>query len=137
MRLMGADTETNDHLSRVERIGFSAPVGRAASGLPVVEVRGDIDLATVPELLSAIGVACSRLNGQPVAYVDLREAEFIDVYGVRTLVEQAQAMWELGGELRLVVPERGPVARAFGLLGVECVLELYHETAIPGGRWTG
>ncbi|WP_053058116.1 STAS domain-containing protein [Rubrobacter aplysinae] len=130
---MGAETETNDHLSRVETTGFSAPVGRVADGSPVVEVRGEVDLATVPELLRGIGVACSRLDGQPVAYVDLREAEFIDVYGVRTLVEQAQAMWELGGELRLVVPQGGPVTRAFGLLEVERVLELYHDTVIPGG----
>jgi anti-anti-sigma factor len=124
---MGADTKPNDYLSRAERAMFSAPVSRTAGGLPVVEVRGEIDLATVPGLLRAIGVACSQLDGQPLAFVDLRAVEFIDIYGARTLVEEARAMWELGGELRLMVPERGPVSNVFKLLGAEEVLELYRE----------
>lgn len=95
--------------------------------VPVAEVRGEVDLATVPQLLQAIGIAGSRLDGRPILAVDLRETEFLDVTGVSNLVEQAQAMEGLGGELRLVIPEAGPVARVFGLLGIEEILDLHHE----------
>lgn len=93
----------------------------------MVEVHGEIDLATVPQLLEAIGTAGSRMDGLPIAVVDLRQTDFIDVRGVRTLVEQARAMKKLGGELRLVIPEEGPVGYLFELLGVDRVLDLYHE----------
>lgn len=105
---------------------FLAPV-HVEQGVPVVEVYGEIDLATTPQLLKAIGVAGSRLNGIPVAVVDLREAKFIDAYGARNLVEQALALRQLGGELRIIVPREGPVARVFELLWIGQVFELYHE----------
>lgn len=105
---------------------FSAPVYNER-GAPVVEVYGEVDLSTTSELLEAIGRAGSRMDGLPIAFVDLRNADFIDVYGVRNLVEQAVGMRQLGGELRLVVPEEGPVARVFELLGIEQVLDLHHE----------
>lgn len=115
-----------------EAPSFSAPV-RDDRGVPVVEVYGEVDLATVPELLEAIGVAGARMNGIPLAVVDLRGAEFIDVTGVRNLAEQAQAMRKLGGDLRLVVPREGPVARVFEMLAVERVHELHHDLAVPAG----
>jgi anti-anti-sigma factor len=112
------DTEEDD-------LAFSTVIGRD-QGAPVVKVRGEIDLATIPELLDAIGVACSKLDGLPLAFVDLRHVRFIDVFGVRSLVEQAWAMQELGGELRLVVAEEGPVAYAFEILEAERLVELHH-----------
>lgn len=105
---------------------FSASV-HSEQGVPVVEVHGEIDLATTAALLDSIGVAGSRLNGLPIAVVDLRQTEFIDVTGVRTLIEQARSMKNLGGELRLIVPEEGPVARVFELLGIDRALDLYHD----------
>lgn len=112
---------------------FSALV-RSDQSVPVVEVRGEIDLATVPRLLEAIGVAGSRMDGRPLLVVDLRETEFLDVTGLRTLLEEARAMRGLGGELRLVVPVDGPVARIFGLLGTERVLDLRHELDLRVGE---
>lgn len=105
---------------------FSAPVHNE-QGAPVVEVHGEVDLATTSQLLEAIGIAGSRMDGLPIAMVDLREADFIDAYGVRKLLEQVRGMRRLGGDLRLVVPEEGPVARIFELLEIEQVLDLYHE----------
>lgn len=107
-------------------------------GVPVVEVRGEVDLATVPRLLEAVGIAGSRLDGRPLLVVDLRNTEFIDVYGVRVLVEEALAMQGLGGELRVVVPDIGSIARLFGLLGVERLLELRHDLDLePSTESTG
>lgn len=95
----------------------------------MVEITGEIDLVTVPELLEAIGRAGSRMDGLPLLVVDLRAAGFIDAIGTRTLVEQARAMRELGGELRVVIAEEGPVARVFELLEIERAQGLYHDLA--------
>jgi anti-anti-sigma factor len=97
---------------------FSALVEVANYGAPVVRVFGEIDIAAVPELLETIGIACSWMDDRPRVILDLGDVAFVDVYGVRSLVEQSQAMKELGGELRLLVPTNGPVARVFALLGV-------------------
>lgn len=121
----------NENPSDACELAFSASVG-SDGGVPVVEVRGEIDLATVPKLLEAIGIAGSRLDGRPLIFVDLGQVRFIDVYGTRTLVQESQAMHELGGELRLVIPRGGPVARVFELLGVERMVGLHHEVTVPG-----
>lgn len=105
---------------------FSALVSISHS-VPVVQVRGEVDLATVPQLLKAIGMAGSQLDGRPLLVVDLRETAFMDITGVSNLIEQAQAMQGLGGELRVVVPREGPVARVFELLGISRILDLHHE----------
>lgn len=107
-------------------LAFSALVSISHS-VPVVQVRGEVDLATVPRLLEAIGMAGSQLDGRPILVVDLRETAFMDVTGVSNLIEQAQAMEGLGGELRIVVPREGPVARVFELLGSSRILDLHHE----------
>lgn len=118
-----------------EELAFSALVS-SIGGAPVVEVRGEVDLATMPRLLEAVGLAGSRMDGLPLALVDLRSVRFIDIYATHCLVEEAQAMRELGGELRLVIPEGGPVARAFEVLGVGEMLELYYEISLDGS-WAG
>lgn len=117
-----------EELEQSEYLGppFSALVG-TSHGVPVVEVRGEVDLATTPRLVEAIGVAGSRLDGRPLLVVDLRGIEFIDAYGVRILLEEARAMEGLGGELRLVVPGIGSVARLFELLEVGRMLNLHHD----------
>lgn len=112
---------------------FSATV-RAEGDVPVVEVIGELDLATVPQLLDAIGRAGSQLDGQALAVVDLREARFIDAAATRRLIDEAQAMRHLGGELRIVVPEDGPVAHVFELLEVEAALDVHHDLDLSPGR---
>lgn len=102
----------------------------------MVEVRGEVDLATVPRLLEAIGIAGARLDGRPLLIVDLRRIELIDAYGVRVLVEEAQAMEGLGGELRLLIPEIGSVARLFRLLGVGRILDVRHDPELSAERST-
>lgn len=118
-----------------EGVGYRHAPGadhRGELGVPVEEVHGEIDLATTSELLKAVGIAGARLDGIPLACVDLRYAWFIDVTGVRILVEEAQAMRELGGELRLVIPEEGPVAHVYELLEVGRTLRLHHDLDLVG-----
>lgn len=113
------------------RSAFRAPV-RRESGVSVIEVYGEVDLATVSELRRVICDASAVREGPALTVVDLREADFIDVYGVRMLVEEALASSGLGGELRLVVPAEGCVARVFELLGIGRMLDLRRDLGLCG-----
>lgn len=58
-----------------------------ASGLPLVHVAGELDLATAPQLSSATKAA---LEGSPERIVfDLSELRFMDSSGLRVLLEVA------------------------------------------------
>lgn len=115
---------------------FSATV-RIVGSVPVVEVTGELDLATIPQLLDAIGRAGSQLNGLALAAVDLREARFIDAAATRRLLDEAQAMHLLGGELRLVAPREGPVARVFEWLEVDKYAEVHHDLDLQADKHAG
>lgn len=85
--------------SRNASIWVMAISGLAASGpgVSVVKVQGEIDLATVPKLLRAIGMAGSRMYGRPLVIVDLRGVGFIDITGTRSLIEEVRALGNSGG----------------------------------------
>jgi anti-anti-sigma factor len=79
----------------------------------VVVATGEIDLASAGKLQAAI----AELSGQVVT-VDLRGVEFIDSTGLAMLIKEHDRVGESGGELRLVVQEKGPVVRLFELTGL-------------------
>lgn len=80
-------------------------------------VRGDIDMAGGPVLDAAI---LQRESGEPVV-IDLREVEFIDSSGLRSLLEAARRARARGTEvvLRSVGPE---VSR---LLDITCTTDQF------------
>lgn len=128
---MGEHTSHYESYSSGVRSVFRAPV-RREHGVPVIEVYGEVDLATVSELRRVICGAGAPRGESALVVVDLREADFIDVYGVRMLVEEALASSGLGGELRLVVPVEGCVARVFELLEIGRMLDLRHSLDLRG-----
>ena len=85
-------------------------------GVPVLEVRGEVDLANARELDEAIGRTAGA--GGPVA-VDLSGVGYLDSAAVRVLFEHAVAR-----ELHLLVAARGvvvPVVAVSGLAEVATV----------------
>lgn len=79
----------------------------------VIVATGEIDLASAGKLQAAIAELTSQ-----VVTVDLRGVEFIDSTGLAMLIKEHDRLGESGGELRLVVQEKGPVVRLFELTGV-------------------
>ncbi|HVR79592.1 MAG TPA: STAS domain-containing protein [Acidimicrobiia bacterium] len=79
----------------------------------VIVATGEIDLASAGKLQTAI----AELSGQVVT-VDLRGVEFIDSTGLAMLIKEHDRLGKSGGELKLVVQEKGPVVRLFELTGV-------------------
>ena len=104
--------------------GFSISISDR-DGRAVVVIRGELDLATAPELESAIQ---GRLDEGQDVVVDLRELEFMDSTGLRVLVS-AHARVE-GTEQRFLIvrPLPGaPIERILAVAGVEQVLDLVDD----------
>lgn len=84
---------------------------------PMIEVRGDLDLATAPELRSA--VAELRHGEVTELVLDLRRASIVDSVGLSVIVATHARMADDGGVLRVLVnPELRRVLDLTGLLDV-------------------
>src|SRR5438552_17384656 len=89
-----------------------ASAERAPDSVAIVAVAGEVDLATVSELRSALSqVIVPRCRE---VMVDLAAVEFIDASGVGALVGAAAAAARAGVRFRLQAPSP-PVERVLGL----------------------
>jgi anti-sigma B factor antagonist len=89
----------------------------ASGGFTVVEVLGEIDMATAGDLAEHLdSVTAGRA---PQILVDLRQVAFFDCSGLRVLCRADRRAKERGGSLRLVSdqPRIHRLLRASGLLG--------------------
>jgi anti-sigma B factor antagonist len=90
---------------------------RPGPGYTVVEVLGEIDMATAGALDEQLDALTS--HGTPRVVVDLRRVDFFDCSGLRALCRAERRARERGGSLRLVSdqPRIHQLLRACGLLG--------------------
>jgi anti-anti-sigma factor len=65
---------------------FAIVVDRAPTGSAVVRVRGELDLATAPELDAVLNGAVA---GAPETILDLAELAFVDMAGMRPVRDAA------------------------------------------------
>lgn len=89
---------------------------RAAGPLTVVEVLGEIDIATAGRLGEHLDAATAQ--PKPDVLVDLRQVDFFDCSGLRLLCRAEARAREQGGRLRLVGdgPHLERLLRGTGLL---------------------
>ncbi|HWI72551.1 MAG TPA: STAS domain-containing protein [Baekduia sp.] len=99
---------------------FSVTVEQAG-GRTVVGARGELDLATAPELEAALMPPLDQ--GTAVA-LDLRGLGFMDSTGVRVIVAAQLAAQEHGGALTVCAVPDGPVARVLEISGLDAVLDV-------------
>lgn len=95
------------------------------SGWQCIAVAGEIDLASVSELESAIDEAFAS-DSQPLV-IDLTESSFMDSTGLRALV-MANRKFDEGGRLFAIAVSGGPVSRLIGLSGVESSIRIVDNT---------
>ena len=95
-----------------------------ANGTPyVVEVGGDIDIATVSDLEGPVIRAIEQ--GRRPVILDLSDCVFIDSSGIRLLLRAHHALSEDGvGMHQLAVVARDQVARLLRLVALDKVLPL-------------
>ena len=97
---------------------------RTADGRVHVVPRGELDLATAPELEQRLLERLRSATGQAVV-LDLRELTFMDSTGVRTIVAAHQIAKDEEVDLRLVRPASGSaVSRVIEISGIDSALGL-------------
>jgi anti-anti-sigma factor len=102
---------------------------RAAGDTPVVELSGELDISTSPDLEKEL-LRIDR-QGPPTVVIDLRALIFMDSTGLRTLMAADARTRERGGRL-VVVPGPPSVQRVFQIAGLEERLEFMEDPdAIP------
>jgi anti-anti-sigma factor len=94
-------------------------------GRTVVTVRGELDLATAPELET---VLLERLDAGQQVVLDLRELEFMDSSGLRVLVTAHARATDGDPRFAVVRPRAGSeVAKILDIAGVEQQLNVVDE----------
>jgi len=102
---------------------------RRKGGSTVVAVRGEIDIATVPELAGRLDAL--RPDDLRELIVDLEGVDHIAADGLRTLVRLRHRVREQGGSLRLVCGN-SRVRRIFQVTDLDKVFPLYDS--LPDAR---
>ena len=87
------------------------------NGLAVVTAHAEIDITTVEQLRAVLLDAVS--NGHATVVVDMTRTRFCDCSGLGVLGRAHRRAVAEGGELRLVLPADGPVARVVTLTGLD------------------
>jgi anti-anti-sigma factor len=107
-----------------EQPPFSIEVAEQA-GRTVLNLSGELDLATVGELEDALK---QRLDAGEDLVVDLRSLEFMDSSGVRALVAGHQEAQSGGGSLTIVrAPPGTEVDRVIDVSGIATALGMVDE----------
>ena len=99
---------------------FSVSVDRT-DARTIVAVRGELDLATAPELEARV---LPPLEAEESVALDLRDLEFMDSTGVRVIVAAHLTAQEHAATLTVVVIPDGPVARVLEISGLDVVLDV-------------
>lgn len=86
----------------------------------MVTVAGDLDMATTPELETALAAATSSAR----LVVDLSECTFLDSAAVRLLVSSQRGVQAAGGELVLVADDPG-ILRVLEITAVDELLPVH------------
>jgi anti-anti-sigma factor len=104
--------------------GFSISISDR-DGRAVVVIRGELDLATAPDLDAALN---ERLDAGQDVVIDLRELEFMDSTGLRVLVAAHARVEGTEQSLQIVRPLPGaPIERILAVAGVERVLDVIDD----------
>ncbi|MEU7999382.1 STAS domain-containing protein [Micromonospora sp. NPDC049060] len=109
---------------------------RPGRGCTVLEVRGELDLATSPQLREGLQQLVDAADRQVV--VDLAEVGFMDSSGLGALVVTFKALREAGGRLCLAALQ--PAVRSvLTVTSVDRVIDIYDsvqaaEADLPSGR---
>jgi anti-sigma B factor antagonist len=94
-------------------------------GVPVLAVRGEIDVASAPEFHASLSDLIGK--GSEVVVVDLSGVSFIDSSGLGALVGAEKEMRAAGHELRLVVTQP-QITRLLDLTGLSEIFTIVSST---------
>ena len=91
-------------------------------------VSGDLDMASAPQLAAAIAKDERRQGAAPV--LDLSRLAFMDVAGMRVLLDAARRARRAGGRLTVFNPQPA-IRRLFALTAVDRTLQIRFDGDRP------
>ena len=97
---------------------------RPGRGCTVVELRGDLDMATAPQLREGLQRLVDAGDRQLV--LDMAEVAFMDSSALGTLVVMFKALRDVGGRLSLAAVQP-PVHSVLRITSVDRVISLYDD----------
>jgi anti-sigma B factor antagonist len=100
-------------------------------GIPVLSVRGEIDVASSPPFQASLSGLLQAESGTVI--VDLSEVSFIDSTGLGALIEAEKRCGVAGKNLRLVVTAPH-IRRLLELTGLDEILSLVASATDSGQR---
>jgi anti-sigma B factor antagonist len=109
------------------RSGGLSIVERDSDGIRMLDVAGELELATAVQLCARVDAA--RGTGQRRLLVDLTQLEFCDSSGLRALTGVAAEVLASAGRVVIVPPVDGAVARLFALIGAGELVPLRSSAA--------
>jgi anti-sigma B factor antagonist len=95
-------------------------------GALVLEVAGEVDLDTAPQLHAAITDAIDRTSGG-ACIVDLTEVGYLGSAGLTVLLASTRHAEARSRSLPIVVDSNRTVIRPIELTGIDDVLRLFHS----------
>lgn len=100
-------------------------------GVPVLTVRGEVDVSTAPELRERLLLMAER--GPATAVVDLTDVSFVDSTALGVLVSGVKRLRSAGGELHLVVTQPH-ITKVFEITGLSEVFRIFPtlDAAVAG-----
>lgn len=110
---------------------FAVATEWLASGVPVVSVIGELDLATTPTLEDTLLTLPDNAAGAVI--VDLARCGFIDLSGLRVLLAARERLERSNRPLALVVDDPS-LLRIFQIISVDALFEIYPSLAAAGER---
>ena len=93
------------------------------NGVPVVTAPAEIDVTTAEQLRLVLLRPAARKDATVV--VDMTRTRFCDSAGLTVLVRAYKRAVADGGELRLVIPADGAVARIFAITRLDSAIPLF------------
>jgi anti-sigma B factor antagonist len=108
-------------------VGIAIIIQDAPQGSTIVQVCGELDIATAPDLREQLLAVLDRRTSSRLI-LDLSRLEFMDSSGVAVLVNTQRRARLLGRTVALVAPQR-PVSRVLQVCGLDGHFSIFADTS--------
>jgi anti-anti-sigma factor len=105
----------------------------AGRGRPALRVRGELDIATVPQLAESVDAELAA--GPRSLVIDLTDTTFLDSSGARQLVRSARRAAAAGTSLQVVCPRDNKAVRlVIDLLELQRLVPVVEAASLTDGE---